>query len=82
MIRDITLGQYYPANSVLHRLDSCQIRRYFAVYHLRVCVSYISGVCGGDDISGGDDWNLEGSREIYVQGTESDFYHSADYGSF
>ena len=21
MIRDITLGQYYPANSVLHRLD-------------------------------------------------------------
>ena len=21
MIRDITIGQYYPANSILHRLD-------------------------------------------------------------
>ena len=21
MIRDITIGQYYPANSVIHRLD-------------------------------------------------------------
>ena len=27
MIRDITIGQYYPANSVIHRLDPREIGR-------------------------------------------------------
>ena len=52
---------------------------YAGVHYLCFCIPYISGVCGGDDISGGDDWNLEGSREIYVQGTEGNRDASYDH---
>ena len=37
MLRDITLGQYYPADSVVHKLDPRV--KLFAIYH---CIIYIS----------------------------------------
>lgn len=38
MIRDITIGQYYPAKSVIHRLDHGEAYVYTAVSNLIVFV--------------------------------------------
>ena len=49
MIRDITLGQYYPADSVLHRMDPrAKLVGTHGIYYLRICISYISGICSSD----------------------------------
>ena len=40
MLRDITLGQYYPADSVIHKLDpESKAGRHDGVYHFPVCFS-------------------------------------------
>ena len=63
MIRDITIGQYYPADPVMHCL----------------CIPYISGICSGNYISGSDDHSFQSSCEIYVQGTEGNRDASYDH---
>ena len=53
MIRDITIGQYYPANSVLHRLDpKSQDRGHVVISDLAVCAEKCAGLSGGNAVSG------------------------------
>ena len=53
MIRDITIGQYYPANSVLHRLDPrVKIVGTFVISDLAVCAEKCAGLSGGNAVSG------------------------------
>ena len=81
MIRDITIGQYYPAKSVLHRLDPTdQISGNSGISDLRVPVPYISRICGGNGISGSHDRNIQGSGEIHVQGSEGHRDDPSDHG--
>ena len=70
MIRDITIGQYYPADSVIHKLDP-------GIYHFSVCVSVGGRLPCGNDFSGGSDPCFKGSVWIYDKGSEVD-HHAAD----
>lgn len=66
MIRDITIGQYYPADSVIHKLDPRTklvgtigfIVSVFFVSHLR-------RICSGYYISCRNDPVVQGSGEVY-----------------
>ena len=73
MIRDITIGQYYPADSVLHKMDP----RAKLVGTLVFIISVF--VCSGNYISGSDDHSFQSSCEIYVQGTEGNRDASYDH---
>ena len=77
MIRDITIGQYYPADSVLHKMDPRAKLVGTLVFCL--CIPYISGICSGNYISGSDDHSFQSSCEIYVQGTEGNRDASYDH---
>ena len=80
MIRDITIGQYYPADSVLQQNGSeSKAGGYAGVHHLCLCIPYISGICSGNYISGSDDHSFQSSCEIYVQGTEGNRDASYDH---
>ena len=72
MIRDITIGQYYPADSVLHKMDP-------RAKLVGTLVFIISGICSGNYISGSDDHSFQSSCEIYVQGTEGNRDASYDH---
>ena len=66
MIRDITIGQYYPADSLIDRLDrGAKLGGNDPVYCIYIFVSYISGVCSGSNISHWDDTSVKGAGEIY-----------------
>ena len=78
MIRDITIGQYYPADSMIHKLDP----RTKLVGTIGVFVSYVLRICGGRCISCWNDPDVKGSGKIYFQGTEDHFYAASDYHIF
>ena len=52
MIRDITIGQYYPADSILHRLDprvkiSCTLLYLISLFLFKSVLGYvIAGIYG------------------------------------
>ena len=73
MIRDITIGQYYPAKSTN---KTC---RYTDFYYISIFISYCSRICGSDRISGRNDIDFHSSGEVYLQGTESNLYDPADH---
>ena len=81
MIRDITIGQYYPAKSVLHRLDPRT--KFLGTLGFLISVFLFhtfSRICGGNSISGSHDRNIQGSGEIHVQGSEGHRYDPSDHG--
>ena len=56
MIRDITIGQYYPAESAIHKMDArlkLMITFVFIVYLCGVCVCYC--------LHGADNSGIEGA---------------------
>ena len=65
MLRDITIGQYYPANSVVHKLDPrvklfwtlIYIISLFLGQHILICDSGNFSVCMYQDV--------KSSGEIY-----------------
>ena len=73
MMRDITIGQYYPADSILHRLDP---RVKF------VSIFFLAGIRGGSTVSGGDDCFVQSSFRIYDKGIKADHGAVADYDVF
>ena len=77
MMRDITIGQYYPADSILHRLDP----RVKFVSTL-VCIFFLAGIWGGSTVSGGDDCFVQSSFRIYDKGIKADHGAVADYDVF
>ena len=66
MIRDITIGQYYPADSPLHKLDPRTKLMGTLVFIISVFLfNTHSGVCSGNSISGCCNKNIKGSCKIY-----------------
>ena len=63
MIRDITIGQYYPADSVLHKMDPRAKLVGTLVFIISVFVFH----------------SFQSSCEIYVQGTEGNRDASYDH---
>ena len=83
MIRDITIGQYYPADSILHRLDPrVKIREYVGLYCIFICIFFLAGIRGGSTVSGGDDCFVQSSFRIYDKGIKADHGAVADYDVF
>ena len=94
MIREITLGQYYPVDSVLHRMDPrtklfgtlVYIISLFIADHIWdhgiYCVPVFgeqSGcLWGGDSISGIGDSPVEGPVFLYDPGAESNPVSASD----
>ena len=64
MIRDITIGQYYPADSVIHRLDP-------RTKLVGTMVFIIALFLADNSSSGFGDWKQQGSLPLYCQGIES-----------
>ena len=80
MIRDITIGQYYPAKSPIHKLDPrTKLAGDTDFYYISIFISYCSRICGSDRISGRNDIDFHSSGEVYLQGTESNLYDPADH---
>ena len=68
MLRDITIGQYYPVDSKIHRLDP----RVKIIAVLLYLISLIS--CGSNSA-------IEGSVFLYYQGIETDSFSASLYSS-
>ena len=52
MIRDITIGQYYPANSLIHRLDPAgEDCLYAAVFDFAFCTERFAWLCNSNSFS-------------------------------
>ena len=81
MIRDITLGQYYPAKSVLHRMDPRAKLVGTLVFIISVFVFHTFPGYAVATLSGRHDHNLKSSAEIHVQGTESNRNAAYDHCS-
>ena len=83
MIRDITIGQYYPAESLIHKLDPrTKAGRNCWIYCICVFISHLSRICSSNFVSGRNDSVFQGSGEIYFQGTENHLYAASDYHIF
>lgn len=65
MIRDITIGQYYPADSVIHKLDQNQTGRNHWIYCICIFVPHLRRICSGYYISCRNDPVVKGSGEVY-----------------
>ena len=59
MIRDITIGQYYPAKSVIHKLDPRT--KLFGTLVFINC-----RLCGSDGVPCRNDPDFHGSGEVYL----------------
>ena len=78
MIRDITIGQYYPVRSVIHKLDP---RTKLAGTLLFIITVFLfrSGICSGNTVSGRYYYCVQSPGKIYFQRAESDLYDSDDH---
>ena len=82
MIRDITIGQYYPANSLIHRLDP-RVKLLGTIVFV-VTVFFVNDLVGlilATVRFGCSHRPLKSSAEIYVKGFESHFHINAFYGT-
>lgn len=79
MIRDITIGQYYPADSVLHKMDPRAKLVGTLVFIISVFVFHTFPGYAVATIFGSDDHSFQSSCEIYVQGTEGNRDASYDH---
>ena len=65
MIRDITIGQYYPADSVIHKLDPRTKLVGTIGFIVSVFCSTPRRICSGYYISCRNDSVVQGSCEVY-----------------
>ena len=80
MIRDITLGQYYPADSVLHRMNPRAKLVGTMVFIISVFVFHtFPGYAVATLFLAGMIIHFQSSAEIYVQGTQSNRHAAADH---
>ena len=61
MIRDITIGQYYPAESAIHKMDARLKLMITFVYCNFVFGKYLCGVCVCHCLYGADNSGIEGA---------------------
>lgn len=67
MIRDITIGQYYPAKSVIHRMDPRTKLFGTLIFIISVFLFHsVARIWRCNVIPGRDDHDLSGSGEVYL----------------
>ena len=78
MIRDITIGQYYPAESVIHRLDP----RVKLVGTLTFIISLFSDVSGGSCFPDHCDQGFQSAFPLYDKRFKGDHGTTSDHRGF
>ena len=83
MIRDITIGQYYPVKSRIHSLDPrvkiiCTLLGFLSLCLFRV----LSLVCNCDIVSRNGNLYVESPSEIYCKRVKTDRDPSDVYGRY
>ena len=73
MIRDITIGQYYPQSSVIHRLDP-RVKLLGTVCHICFFDSQCSGFYHCDGSDGSFDCAVKSTGELYAERVKIHFY--------
>ena len=81
MLRDITLGQYYPADSVVHKLDACKIICDNDIYYCAVYVPGHFGICDHNRYAYFYDQNFKSTVFVYRKRVKSHCGAAFDYGS-
>ena len=74
MVRDITIGQYYPAKSVVHRLV------YFVISDFVIFIPQYFRISGCDRIPRHGDPNIESSFFIYCERVKTGGPAADDHG--
>ena len=78
MIRDITIGQYYPAKSILHRLDPrVKVVSTLFILDFIISVSEYSRIHHCDRISCDGSTFVKSTVWLYCERSEAD-YHDSD----
>lgn len=82
MVREITIGQYYPGDSILHKLaPQGQNRMYPDIPDLAVCSEQCDRISAGNHFSGGSDYIVKSAGILYYTRIETSFDFIALYGS-
>ena len=81
MIRDITIGQYYPAQSILHRLDP-RVKLVGTLLYLISLFLFnsIPGLSGGHHLPCGHHTHVKGTFFLYHEGHEAHYHAADDHG--
>lgn len=82
MLRDITLGQYYPADSVVHKLDP-RVKLFATMIYIIVAV-YVPGhfgICDHNRYAYFYDQNFKSTVFVYRKRVKSHCGAAFDYGS-
>ena len=82
MIRDITIGQYYPAKSPSINWTACKDYQYAVVSDITIFIPEHSGLFDRYGVSLWLYQIVQSSCEVYPERIETDFHSSADYDSF
>ena len=83
MIRDITIGQYYPAESVIHRLDpQSEAGRNTDLYHFSVFAPFLSDVSGGSCFPDHCDQGFQSAFPLYDKRFKGDHGTTSDHRGF
>ena len=81
MLRDITLGQYYPADSVVHKLDP-RVKLFATMIY--ICAVYVPGhfgICDHNRYAYFYDQNFKSTVFVYHKRVKSHCGAAFDYGS-
>ena len=78
MLREITLGQYYPVDSPVHRLDPRTKLFGTMVYYFIIYSGEFLGLSAGDACAGLCDPPDEGSLRFYGPGVKGGFSAAAN----
>lgn len=82
MLRDITLGQYYPADSVVHKLDP-RVKLFATMIYI-IALFTFQGILGFAIITGMHffyDQNFKSTVFVYRKRVKSHCGAAFDYGS-
>ncbi len=78
MIRDITLGQYYPVDSVLHRMDPRTKLFGTLVFIVSLFCKQHCLLCGGNSVSDYGHSYVEGAVFLHGKGIKGNRISAAD----
>lgn len=82
MLRDITLGQYYPADSVVHKLDP-RVKLFATMIYIIALFTFrgILGICDHNRYAYFYDQNFKSTVFVYRKRVKSHCGAAFDYGS-
>ena len=80
MLRDITLGQYYPADSVVHKLDP-RVKLFATMIYIIALFPGHFGICDHNRYAYFYDQNFKSTVFVYRKRVKSHCGAAFDYGS-